>query len=341
MTFNAHMTEFGGLPVFEYRSPDGMAAQREWAEKHPGGRRGLTEALPLLAALRTPASFAWRLRDAEGWEPRRGEDFVQRYYEWFCSEVDPAAVTALVIGNHEETMDVMEPEPIRDALLATAPRWTGVRSLFYADATYDECEASWLEHGDLSAVLEAFPRLERLGIRGTGALSLPVEEHAHLRSLTLQGGGLPADLARQVLASRYPALEHLELWLGVQNYNGDTFPADLAPLLEGRVHTGVRSLGLRNAERTDLWVEAVAGSPILDRLEALDFSSGTLTDKGAQILLDTPGFRGLRRLDLHHHFMTEDMEKRVLEAFADTGTQVDVSERLDGGGDRLYPSVTE
>jgi hypothetical protein len=74
-------------------------------------------------------------------------------------------------------------------------------------------------------------------------------------------------------------------------------------------------------------VEAVAGSPILGRLEALDLSEGTLTDEGAQVLLDTPGFRELKRLDLHHHFMSEDMEKRVLEAFTAAGVAVDVSGR--------------
>ncbi|WP_306369487.1 STM4015 family protein [Nocardiopsis sp. CC223A] len=340
MTFDTHTTELGGLPVFEYRSPEGMAAQRTWTEKHPRGHRETTDPLSLLAALRTPEAYAWRLRDSEGWEPREG-DFVLRYYERFCSEVPPETVSALVVGNYEETMDLGEPEPIRDALLACAPRWTGLRSLFYADLTFREYEASWFTHGDLSAVPAAFPRLERLTVRGTGELSLPVAEHRSLRSLSLQGGGLPAELARQVMASRYPALEHLDLWLGIGNYGGTTTPADLAPLLNGEVHTGVRSLGLRNAEHTDLWVEAVAGSPALDRLEELDLSEGTLTDGGAQVLLDTPGFRGLRRLDLHHHFMSEEMEDRVREAFGTAGVDVDVSERLKVSEDDLYPSVTE
>ncbi|WP_449589951.1 STM4015 family protein [Nocardiopsis lambiniae] len=340
MTFNAHMTEFAGLPVYEYRSPEGMAAQREWAGKQPNGRREMTDPLAMLAALRTPGSFAWRLRDSEGWEPGEGE-FVRRYYERFCSEVPPESVSTLVIGNFEETMEVMEPEPIRDALVACAPRWTGLRSLFYADLTYDECEASWLEHGDLSALVTSFPSLERLGIRGTGSLSLPVDGHPALRSLTLQGGGLPADLARQVLAGDYPALEHLELWLGVENYGGDTSPEALAPLLNGEVHTGVRSLGLRNAEHTDMWVRALAEAPILERLEDLDLSMGTLTDEGARVLLDAPGFRKLRRLDLHRHFLSEEVEVHVRDAFTSVGVEVDLSERLNAERDGSYPSVTE
>ncbi|MFD6096726.1 STM4015 family protein [Nocardiopsis flavescens] len=340
MTFDTHLAEYAGRPVFEYRSAQALAAQRAWAERHPGGRRELTDPLPLLAALRTPSSFTWRLSDPEGWESQEGEP-VQRYYERFCAEVPPESVEALVIGSHGERIDVSEPELVRRALVEAAPRWAGLRSLFYADLTYHEADVSWLLLGDVSAIPNAFPRLERLGLRGTSELSLPVERHASLRSLTLEGGGLPADLARDVLSADYPALEHLELWLGVEDYGGTTAPDDLAPLLEGRVHTGIRSLGLRNAEDTDGWVRALADSAVLERLEVLDLSMGTLTDAGAETLLGTPAFRGLRRLDLHRHFMTAETEKRLIEALTAAGVETDTSDRLHADGDGLYPSVTE
>ncbi|MFY7065570.1 STM4015 family protein [Nocardiopsis changdeensis] len=330
MSFGSHLTEYAGLPVFEYRSQEALAA---W-----GARAG--DPLAVLAAARTPGAYAWRLADAGRLESKEGE-YVTRYYERFCADVDPAAVTALVLGSLEDTMNAADPKPVRNAVLACAPRWTGLRSLFYGDVTAEEYEVSWLNHGDLSGVLNALPGLERLDVRGTGELSLPVEEHRSLRSLTLQGGGLPAALMRQVLASRYPALEHLELWLGMENYEGDATPADLAPLLSGEVHAGVRSLGLRNAEETDPWVRALAGSPVLERLEVLDLSLGTLTDEGAQILLDVPGFRGLSRLDLHHHFMSEEMGTRVVEAFTAAGVEVDVSERVDARHGHPYPAVGE
>ncbi|SHJ06809.1 hypothetical protein SAMN05421803_103332 [Nocardiopsis flavescens] len=331
MTFNTHLTEYAGLPVFGYRSREGMAA----------AGRGGADPLAMLAAAGDPGAYAWRLSDEEGDEPRDGGDFVLRYYERFCADVEPASVAALVVGNVEETIDVADPGPVRDALLACAPRWTGLRSLFYADLTYEEAEVSWIEHGDLSGLLDAFPGLERLGIRGTGDTSLAVEEHRSLRSLTLEGGGLPPGLVKQVLASRYPALEHLELWLGVEGYGGTTSAEDLAPLLEGRVHTGIRSLGLRNAEDTDTWVRTVAGSAVLERLEVLDLSMGTLTDAGAEVLLGTPAFRGLRRLDLHRHFMTAETERRLAEAFTAAGVETDVSGRESSGSGRPYPAVTE
>ncbi|MDE3720680.1 STM4015 family protein [Nocardiopsis sp. N85] len=337
MTFNSHLTEFAGLPVFEYRPT-----------------RRADDPLATLAALRDPGAFAWLLRDSRGTETEEASGGVEGYFGRFAAETAAGTVTALVVGYLPETISTGHSQPVRDALVACAPRLTGLRSLFFADLTYEDCEVSWMNHGDLGPLLAAFPGLERFAVRGTGGLGLSVDGHPALRSLTLQGGGLPADLARQVLAGDYPALEHLELWLGVENYGGDTSPDHLAPLLNGEVHTGVRSLGLRNAQYTDRWVRALADAPVLGRLEDLDLSMGTLTDQGAQVLLDTPGFRELRRLDLHHHYMSEDMEKRVLEAFTAAGVAIDVSQREepddddeeweddeDGWTYRYYPSVTE
>ncbi|CAL9526077.1 hypothetical protein SUDANB121_03954 [Nocardiopsis dassonvillei] len=339
MAFSSYLTEYAGLPVFEYRPADRA-----------------DDPLAMLAALRDPAAYAWLLADHGGTETSKEHGGVDGYFGRFAAEPTAPEVTAVVVGNISDTMNVSNSDPVRDALVAHAPRLTGLRSLFFADLTFQDSEVSWMRHGDLGPLLDALPGLERFAVRGTGGLSLEVDGHPALRSLTLQGGGLPAGLARQVLAARLPNLEHLELWIGVPDYDGDTDPEVLAPLLNGEVHTGVRSLGLRNAQYTDRWVEAVAASPVLGRLEVLDLSEGTLTDKGAQILLDTPGFRELERLDLHHHYMSEDMEQRVAEVFAAAGVTVDVSEREepeddeeweDGDDDeeeweyRYYPSVTE
>ena len=329
--FDHHLTEFAGLPVFEYRM--------QGAEQDPSA---------VLAALRTPKAYAWRLSDDGGYGTSSEYEGIEEYFGRFSAESAAPEVAALVIGNFDALMGT-DSRLVRDMLVAQAHRLTGVRSLFFADLTYEESEVSWLSHGDLGPLLTAFPSLERLAVRGTGDMALSVDGHPALRSLVLQGGGLPAVLARRVVAGDYPALEHLELWLGVSDYGGDTTPGDLAPVLDGKAHTGVRSLGLRNAEKTDVWVRALADAPLLDRLENLDLSMGTLTDEGARILLDAAGFRELNRLDLHHHYMTEGMEKRVLEAFSAAGVEIDASGREEPHDSsdeyewrsRYYPSVTE
>jgi hypothetical protein len=243
-----------------------------------------------------------------------------------------------------ETFSVQCPDPVKRALLEVAPDLTGLRSLFYCDVTYEQIEVSWLELGDMAPVLDALPRLTEFAVRGTGGMSLHVPRHGALRRLTLQGGGLSGKLAREVVSSGLPVLEHLELWLGVEDYGGDTAPEDLAPVLSGEAFPALRSLGLRNAEETDLWVPLLADSPLTAKLHTLDLSLGTLTDKGAQILLEAPVFRSLRRLDLHHHYLSEETAERVRAAFTGAGVDVDLSDRGEpdtGGYRERYPSVTE
>ncbi|NKZ01730.1 STM4015 family protein [Nocardiopsis alborubida] len=325
MAFDAHLTEFAGLPVVEYRSPEGWAREAEKARER-AERLGRDFAGPgsypppaLTAALADPGSVAWRLSDDE--EPL--DD-----YRRFTAQVDQDRVAAVVLGDMRETFSVQCPDPLKRALLEVAPDLTGLRSLFYCDVTFEEIEVSWIELGDMAPVLAAFPLLTEFAVRGTGDMSLHVPRHDSLRRLTLQGGGLPAKLTREIVSSGLPHLEHLELWLGVENYGGDTTPEDLAPVLSGEVFPGLGSLGLRNAEHTDDWVPVLAEAPVTSRLHTLDLSLGTLTDRGARALVEAaPAFGHLKRLDLHRHYLSEEMSGHVQAAFAGTGVDVDLSDR--------------
>lgn len=356
LAFDDHMNEFAGLPVVEYRSPEGWAQevedQRKRAERLG---RSFTDPGPypppeLAAALADPGSVAWRLADHCGHETAAAEPPLD-YYRRFVAQVDQDRVTAVVLGDVLDTFSANCPDPVRDALLEVAPGLTGLRSLFYDDLTYRENEASWIELGDMAPVLATLPRLTEFAVRGTIDMSMHVPRHEALRRLTLQGGGLPRTLAREVVSSGYPALEHLELWLGVEDYCGDTTPEDLDPVLSGKAFPGLRSLGLRNAEHTDDWVPVLAGAPVAASLEVLDLSLGTLTDTGARALLEAPALRGLKRLDLHHHYLSEEMAERVRTAFTEAGVAVDLSDRQvdsdweDEGFDRdaagYYTAVAE
>ncbi len=325
MAFDAHLTEFAGLPVVGYRSSEGWTREteeeRERAKWRGGSFTGPGPYPPpaLAAALADPGSVAWRLSDNE--EPL--DD-----YRRFVAQVDQDRVAAVVLGDMRETFSVQCPDPLKRALLEVAPDLTGLRSLFYCDVTFEQVEVSWIELGDMAPVLDALPRLTEFAVRGTGDLSLHVHRHDSLRRLTLQGGGLPARLAREIVSSGLPNLEHLELWLGVEEYGGDTTPEDLAPVLSGEAFPALRSLGLRNAEHTDDWVPVLAGAPVTARLHTLDLSLGTLTDKGARSLVGAaPAFTHLKRLDLHHHYLSEDMQERVRSVFTGAGVDVDLSGR--------------
>jgi len=146
---------------------------------------------------------------------------------------------------------------------------------------------------------------------------------------------------RAVLQSEFPALEHLELYLGEENYGFDFAVADLEPLLSGIVFPNLRSLGLRDSEIADDIATAIANAPILSRLRVLDLSLGTLSDVGARALLGSPGLRKLQKLDLHHHYISPELVSQLKKL----GPEVDASDPKeadeDGGEEYRYVAVGE
>ncbi|WP_019608624.1 STM4015 family protein [Nocardiopsis sp. CNS-639] len=314
----ADLTEFAGLPVVEFPA-EGTREERLEQVRRRGGDP------------RDPASTAWRLRTS-GSDGRRPEDDYDQYFSLFMSEVDTERVTALVLGDWVSPGQCGPDEAV-ELLAEHADALPNLRSVFVGDITADECELSWINQGDMAPLLAAFPRLERLATRGADSvlggsgLSLHVPSHTGLRSLTLESGGLPGRVVREVASSRLPALEYLELWLGVEDYGRDVSPRDLEPVLSGGAFPGLRYLGVRNAEDVDAWIPVLADAPVVGRLEVLDLSLGVLTDRGARALVErADAFAGLRRLDLHHHYLDQEAVERVGAAFAGSGVEVDLSD---------------
>jgi hypothetical protein len=75
----------------------------------------------------------------------------------------------------------------------------------------------WIQQCDVSPLFAAYPRLEHFCVRGADGLSFGALRHDRLKSLIIQSGGLGANVVREVAADA-PELEHLELWLGDENY---------------------------------------------------------------------------------------------------------------------------
>ena len=144
-------------------------------------------------------------------------------------------VPALVIGAWSGELYDHSPAEIVEALVAAADQLPSLRALFIGDIASEENEVSWIHQSDLSALWQAFPRLEVLGIRGSNDLSLGQIRHNHLRELTIECGGLPREVLHQLAAASLPALEHLELYLGTGNYGWDGTIDDVRPLLTGQL----------------------------------------------------------------------------------------------------------
>jgi hypothetical protein len=258
---------------------------------------------------------------------------------------DPAAgrVEALVIGAWNTADSGLSSESLVEALAAARDRLTGLRSIFLGDIISEECEISWIVQSDLSPLLEAYPRLERLAVRGGQDLSFGTPRHQHLRELIVESGGLPPGVIHEIASGELPALEHLELWLGVPDYGGDATLEDLAPLLKGDRFPRLKYLGLKNSEIQDEIAAVVALAPVTERLDVLDLSMGTLGDAGGNALLASAAVKRLKRLDVGHHFMSPEVVARLKSALPGVDVKADDPQEPEewGGEQHRYTAVSE
>lgn len=231
---------------------------------------------------------------------------------------------------------------IVDTLVAAKDRLTNLKAIFIGDIISSECEISWIRQSDISPVLEAYPNLEVLQVRGGDGLAFSPVRHDNLEALIVETGGLSRETIAQICSLDLPALNHLELWLGSDNYGGDSSIADLKPILDDLVFPHLDYLGLRNSEYSNEIAEAVVNSLLIDRVKVLDLSMGTLTEKGALALLDCPAVHQLDILNVSRNYLSE---YAIIELSSQLDEQVMVGHPADGywdgdEGDR-YCAVAE
>lgn len=260
-------------------------------------------------------------------------------FEKFTANPGVTETKALVIGAFHGDDPGQSTEEVVQLLVAARHLLPNLRHLFLGDILSEENEISWIIQSDISPIFQAYPALESFVIRGADGLSIGGGiDHASLRSLAFQSGGLPVEIVRDLAASELPALRHLEIWTGSDNYGGNSSVGDVQPFLDGARWPNLISLGLRNSEYTDAIAQALIGAPVLERLEALDLSMGTLSDRGAEALLANAALSRLKILDLHHHFMSDAVMARVKARFPQA--DVSVQEQAEDESE-IYISVSE
>ncbi|GII57170.1 hypothetical protein Pth03_55590 [Planotetraspora thailandica] len=287
------------------------------------------------AELPDPGAVVWRF-STESYGEEQGA--WAAIFTRFLERVDTTAVRAVVVGCWENPYEESAETVIR-LLADNAARFPELRALFLGAIVSEECEISWIVQADVTPLLEAFPLLERLEVRGGAQLRLRAVRHEGLRMLRFESGGLPAEVVRAVGQCDLPNLEHLDLWLGVEEYGGQATVDDLEPILTGERLPRVTHLGLQDSEIEDEIATAVGSAPVVARLQTLSLSMGVLTDRGAEALLTGQPLTHLRRLDLHHHFLTETMMKRMEEALP--GVDVDLGEQESPEDDWRFVAVDE
>lgn len=209
----------------------------------------------------------------------------------------------------------LEAATTAEALQTLAGHAAHLRSLFLGDFVYpDECEMSWAQTGELSALWTVAPQLTELKIRGLvedlGRIAAP-----NLVRFTRETSGLKRSELASILEAHWPKLEHLEVWFGDENYGAEPTAEEVAPLLEGKGLPGLTSLGLCNFAFADALVERLVSSPLLPRLKRLDLSKGCLTAEGAQVLArHRDRFAHLEALDLSQNLLSEEAQAELQAA---------------------------
>lgn len=268
-------------------------------------------------------SIAYRFRTDYDGEPHAVVNAIQV----FLKDKNIGQIQNIVIGmwgvEHDET-----PDEIIQKLVEFKDKLTGLKGIFFGDITYEENEISWIENTSHAPILEAFPNLEVYQVRGGNSLSLGKLQHANLKKLVIQTGGMSSELLKEVAVADLPVLEHLELWLGARDYGFDSSVEQVLATYRGVDNSGnhlpkLTYLGLRNSEIADEIAKNLKGDVILDRIEVLDLSMGMIADEGAEALFDNPAIKNLRKLDLHHNFISDDWAEKL----ADMGLKIDLSER--------------
>lgn len=236
-------------------------------------------------------------------------DCLLENLEHYAQTPAAASATAMVIGAWQGDDSSTDSSCVIKPLVRLADRFPKLLALYLGDITSEENEMSWIQQSNLSPLLKAYPNLELLRCRGGEQLALAQPQHSKLRALALETGGLSHTVVESVLKGDFPELEFLELWLGTEDYGADVTCQHLEPLFAGTLFPKLKYLGLRNSEIADAVAIAISKAPILQRLEVLDLSLGTLGDEGAQALLkiDAP----LKRLCLHHNYVGPELSKKL------------------------------
>lgn len=311
MTINENITMFDGRPVADFDSAKKIVdAQKtvyrlrvDWETAENYSKKSQPPAKP---------GFLKRLFGKNSAPPQDEADVGQQYHSAFQELfhtflADPAAseITALVVGDWGQSAMGEDSSGMIADLANASTRLGNLKHVFLGDITVEESEISWIEQSDMSPLWSAYPDLETFRVRGGSGLSLGKMNLLKLKTLIIETGGLSKEVIDQVCDAELPELQHLELWLGDEDYGWTGAISQLQPILDGVLFPNLKYLGLRNSEEADAIAEAVAASKILRSLDVLDLSLGTLADKGVNALLAADGIADLKKLDIHHHYVSD------------------------------------
>ncbi len=281
-----------------------------------------------------------------------GKKNAKTMAEEILNDPELATLNGIIIGNWGEAYA----KPCREILQMFAENsseFAHIESLFIGDMTSEESEVSWIQQNDYSMLWVALPNLKHLTIKGSNNLKLGKIIHQNLLSLEIICGGLPKSVIHSVVKAELPKLEKLNLYIGVENYGFDGGIEDIEMIVKTSFPS-LKYLGLGNSDMQNKITELVMTSPLLPQLEVLDLSNGTLTDRGAKVILNNiEKLKHLKLLDLHHHYLTDEMMDEIKKMpikvdldcehgeYYDYNDEEEDEEEDEDYEDEIYPMLTE
>lgn len=275
--------------------------------------------------------------EVDGYEDTRIIEMLEE-----LSESEKAGeIEKLEIGYWGEDLPENCSDKIVEFLIEKKDIFSNIKSIFFADIDSEENEISWIELCDMGVLINSYPKLEEFTVKGSNGLRFEKLKHTNLKKLTVICGGLGSDTIDDIINAELPNLEHLELYLGVEDYGFNGNVEDVLPIINGELFPKLRYLGLKDSEIQDEIAEAIAESVVLDKIDVLDLSMGTLTDKGGEALLNSSKLKNLKKINLEYHYMSDKMMIKLKK----TGIDINMDDQQEAdeydGELYMYPAVTE
>ena len=184
-------------------------------------------------------------------------------------------IVEIAINENDETDDDLQ--DIIDVLAERAP--PTLRKLHIGD---NVDQISWYQVGNLGALWKAVPKLTHLEIEA-GQFQLGTIDLPNVVRAVFKTGGLSKESMKAIAQAHWPKIEHLEVWIGDEDYGGDAFIDDVEPLLDRTDLEHLRYLGIKNAVFQNELVPLLATSKLVQQLDTLDISQGVLTDESIEL----------------------------------------------------------
>lgn len=218
--------------------------------------------------------------------------------------------TKLEIGMWETAYE-SQPDNLAEYLVENKEKFPNLKELYWGDISYEECEVSWIQNTDIGSVVNSFA-FEKVTAKGGCGLKFRNMKSDTLKELVVISGGTEKETLKNILDAELPNLEHLEIYLGVDEYGFDGKIEDIIPFTKKEKFPKLKYLGLKNSEIEDEICKVILESDILPQLEVLDLSYGTLGDEGVQLLLDNSDkISHLKELNIYYNYASKELLNKL------------------------------